>query len=349
MALDDAISMKELEQVPYLAKPFPASSIVASLSFFVGGEWHCWLPVGGKLQKMKMWPYEASYFGDRPERGTDQFFPLFDLLAQRTLQPGMTRAKNGLQNDFRGLAASLAKMSLYHREGIGGVEVRWFMQTELEYVLMVARSVFDLLQEVISAHWASIKVAGQRHKRKLPGSFSDVIRQGDRLRTAEEIAEKYSLSPSLADWYSAQAPFFMVLRSLRDKVMHGGALPAETLFVTDRGFAIFRDLKPFSELYQWPVECELPNHLVPLRPVVCRIIQSTRDACDSFAKYLLDNVQLPPEIAPGFRYYSRGEHDCELTLVPKILKDSLWCDACSSPEVIARANAAKSAALHAEK
>src|SRR5262249_35258191 len=152
--------------------------------------------------------------GDRPERETDQHFPLFEVLIQRTLRADMARPTVGLRADFCGMAASLAKIRLFHRVRNDGVDVRWFVQTELEYLLMVARSVFDLLQEIIAAHWASIEVAGQRHKRQLPGSFGDVVRQGDRPRTAKEIEEKYSLITPLAEWYAAQAPLFLILRAL---------------------------------------------------------------------------------------------------------------------------------------
>ena len=32
---------------------------------------------------MQMWPVEANYFGDEPERSTDPSFPLLDMMAQR--------------------------------------------------------------------------------------------------------------------------------------------------------------------------------------------------------------------------------------------------------------------------
>lgn len=326
MAKFGDISRESLEEVPFLAKPFPSGSIVPGLVFFVGGEWHSWLAVGGTLRKVKMWPSDSTYFGDRPECETDRHFPLLEMLAQRTLRPETARPMAGLLNDFCGMAASLAKVRLFHCVRSQGVNVRRFAETGLEYLLMVARSVFDLLQEIVAAHWAAIEVGGHRHKRKLPSSFGDVVREGDGLRTAKEIEEKYSLITPLAEWYAAQAPDFMVLRSLRDKLLHRGESPAEIIYVTERGFAIDRHEKPFSELYEWPVECELPNRLVPLRPVLCRIIQITLQACDRFAKVLIDHVQLPPEAVPGLHYYSRSDHDKELSQIPTVLAQSLWCD-----------------------
>jgi hypothetical protein len=326
MARLSEISPELLEQIPFLAKPFPKGSIVPPLNFFVGGEWHSWLAANGALHKILMRPVDGCYLGDRAERETDQRFLLLELLIQRTLGREMVRALHGLRSDFCGMAASLAKVRLFHRLSSEGAEVRWFVQTELEYLLMVARSVFDLLQEIVVAHWAAISVSGQRHKRQLPGSFGSVVLHEERPRTTQEIEDKYCLIAPLAQWYSAHTSLFLTLRALRDKIVHSGAEPADIIFTTDRGFAIPRREKPFCDLYDWPPECELPNQLVPLRPVLCTIVQSTRNACDGFAKVLTENIQLPPEAAPGLHYYSRSTHDNELSQIDAVLAKSLWDD-----------------------
>jgi hypothetical protein len=85
--------------------------VVPGLYFFVKGEWHCWLIAGDKLCKMQMWPAEASYFGDKPERDTDQRFPLLEIIAQRTLFQGM------LRRSF--ITANLAENALVFRGSRG--------------------------------------------------------------------------------------------------------------------------------------------------------------------------------------------------------------------------------------
>ena len=82
--MSDAIPMAALKEVPFLKPNISPGHPILSLSFFVQDEWHCWLPHGDKLVKMKMWPVESTYFGDKPERDSDQDFALLNLMAQRT-------------------------------------------------------------------------------------------------------------------------------------------------------------------------------------------------------------------------------------------------------------------------
>src|SRR5260370_22371117 len=139
-------SVEQLQQIHFLATPMDPNRIVPCLSFFVNGEWHCWMAFGEKLEKMQMWPVEASYFGDKPERLTDQRFPILHLIAQHTLFADVLLQFRGIWNDYQSLAASLAKLTLYYRSRNDGIEVSRFVQTELEYIILVCRSLFDLLQ-----------------------------------------------------------------------------------------------------------------------------------------------------------------------------------------------------------
>ena len=41
---------------------------------------------------------------------------------------------------------------------------------------------------------------------------------------------------------------------------------------------------------------------------------------------VLVTVRLPPELAPGLHFYSRGLHDKELSEIECVLAQSLWCD-----------------------
>jgi len=56
------------------------------------------------------------------------------------------------------------------------------------------------------------------------------------------------------------------------------------------------------------------------------MVQATRNACDSFADVLAKVVQLPEELAPGLKLYSRGLHDKELSEIDDVVTHSKWCD-----------------------
>jgi hypothetical protein len=95
---------------------------------------------------------------------------------------------------------------------------------------------------------------------------------------------------------------------------------------SERGFAICRREKPWCKFYDWPKESELPNELVPLRPLLCTFVWLMIGVTDSFAHILRKTIQLPGEIFPGLNYYSRGHHDQEFLKIPKVLENCWWCD-----------------------
>lgn len=322
-----SISLEKLREIPYLTRDFDPQRVIPSLNFYVNGEWHLWLLTENQLTKIKAWPVEGNYFGDAPERSTDQRFLFLEVLAQRTLFTDVYRQFHGIWNDFQSLAASLGKMRLFYDAHRDGREVCRYAQTEVEYLILVCRSMFDLLQETVAAHWDRIHISNATGKRQLPKSFADVVLSANELRLAEQIQAKYGLFPAMVEWYTKYAAFFLKLRIMRDRLVHGGNKAVDLLFVTDRGFAISRDLKPFCDLYNWPTEVELPNRLVPLRPVLCTIVKTVRQACDDFGEVLASFVKLPPEMMPGLKFYSRGLHDRELVAVDAVVSQSLWCDA----------------------
>ena len=317
------VPAEELQTIPFLAKPISEHRVVPTLQFYVSGEWHCWLPVGPTLHKMKMWPVEANYFSDRAEKETDQLFPLLDFMAQRALFPETGVFFNGIRNDFQNLAAALAKLRAFFEMKGGKYELHRFVQTETEYIIFVCRSLFDLLQELISVYWSRIDFSG-RMTRNLPKSFADVIREGENERPVSVIQRKYGLPEPMAQWYSSYAGFFLKLRAMRDRIVHSGADAVEMVFITEDGFAISKEPRPFCELYEWPAGREIENGLVPFRPVLCSMVQRAVNACNDFAGMIQALVRFPPEIAPGLHLYSRGHYDTELSEVPSVIAAGAW-------------------------
>jgi hypothetical protein len=241
----------------------------------------------------------------------------------------MHRASRGIWNDFQDLAASLAKIKLFFETSkTKGRETTRFVQTEVEFIVMVCRSVFDLLQEMIAAHWNRIELFEKpKHKRKLKSSFADIVLHGETIRTSEQITERFGLPKFFADWYVSQAPFFVSLRRLRNEMAHGGNVAVKGLYSTERGYAIHRWEKPWCSFYEWPKDVELPNQLVPIRPVLCSIISKVIAATDSFAQVLEGTIHLPNPLFPGFYFFSRGYYDRELSEISQVLEHSWWCDA----------------------
>jgi hypothetical protein len=316
-----------LQKIPFLKSPLDPKHAIVTLQFFVDKQWHCWLPHGDKLVKMSMWPVEANYFGDRPERDTDQCFELLHMIAQRTLGAEMYRSFHAMWNDFQGLSASLAKMRLYHANRDNDeYGIRRFVQSEIEYLTILCRSVFDLLQELVRLHVARIHVPDGPQPQELPTSFRDVVHKNKQDLSVDEIVARYDLLRPIAEWYVRHRAFFMQLRSIRDRIVHRGST-VEMVFSTNRGFAVSRDNDPFNGLYAWPSDCELPNGLVPIRPVLATMIKNTLSACDDFAATLSSSIAMPENLAPNLNLYSRGINDREFGALEDSIAHLHWDDA----------------------
>jgi hypothetical protein len=108
------IPLVAFQEIPFFKKPLDPHCVFITLDFYVNGEWHCWIPNGDKLFKIKAWPVEAYFFADKQDRNSDQCFDLLNLMAQRTLTEEMCRDFSALWNDYQGLSASLAKLRLYN-------------------------------------------------------------------------------------------------------------------------------------------------------------------------------------------------------------------------------------------
>ena len=124
------IPIEDMKQIPWFdSTAWTPSRAISSSCFYVDGKWQSWLPIDGKLQKMYMEPVESTYFGDKPERETDQCFELLNLAAQRISFPDMYRSIIGITGDFRNLATSLAKIRVFFKVSKARNGVSRFVET----------------------------------------------------------------------------------------------------------------------------------------------------------------------------------------------------------------------------
>jgi hypothetical protein len=164
-----------------------------------------------------------------------------------------------------------------------------------------------------------------RQPKKLPKSFREVIQKNKRNLSADEIASRYNLPTAIAEWYVHHRDFFILLREIRDNIVHNGST-IDLVFSTEHGFAVSRQNDPFNGLFDWPVECELPNSLVPLRPALATMVKNTIYACNDFCATLLASISMPDELAPGLKLYSRGINDHEFVVLDESIANAHWDD-----------------------
>lgn len=179
---------------------------------------------------------------------------------------------------------------------------------------MLTRSVLDLLQEMISILWANHvqlideNAEGRRRSRRLPATFSKLVLRDKRVaRSAAEIENDFGLPRPLAEEYARVISFFCHLRDIRDALVHGGTGLGE-IYVTEKGFCINPERRPFSAFSEWRPECYYNKNIASVLPWLANVILQTIQACNGLVTTFSTVIRLSPEIAPGYRVYVRGPH-----------------------------------------
>lgn len=301
------IDLSKLSTIPYLDISNLHGRFISTLMFYDAGSWRMWISAGDQLVEIKAWPAESFYFSAEPESPTDICFHFLDFIAQRASFSELQKPILGLRDDVFNLSASLAKISHLHTtRDIVGLGVSRMAVTEIEYLFSVCRSVFDLLQEIASALWETIKLhEASVNKKPLKETFSKMVLFQGRAATEKELIERFGLPQPLAAYYVRNTEFFMTLREFRDNIIHRGS-QVQTIFSSETGFLIQHSLKPFSDMAIWSEAEKQPNDLVPLFPALCVVVHKTLSACEDFSSTIEQLIQFPPQIAPNMRFFMRG-------------------------------------------
>lgn len=331
----DPVLISELEKVFYINAAAIRGRTTALLPLWDGKQWHSWIPIGeGKLIKMQMVNVaQGDYFAKEPEADGDLFIPLVDLLWQRASWPDVVFLIRALEESFLKMATSLAKLKhvFLTRQSLPNGALRNFADTEVEYNIVLCRTVFDLLQELMMKLWKGVTLtdpeAEQKRKgRALPDTFSKMCLQ-DKAKpyTAEEIEVKFGLPYVLAQKYAEAEPFFSALRNLRNGTVHGGS-GVKMIFETERGFCIPNDSRLVRDIpcAQTAVYNE---NLISLMPWLAEVVTRTITTCTQIVAAFASVIQMSEELAPGYRVFVRNPSSSALVELLAIKEgESPWWD-----------------------
>jgi len=325
------ISLNEFAKIPYLNPDVIGERVVNLMPLWDGASWHQWLAVEGRLMPLRIMEVEqVDYVAKEAARESDLWVPFLDLMWQRASFPDICPRITTICDDFHNLFTSVAKLRHFHktREMLGGIVPMTFAATEIEYIATVARGIFDLVQEVIALLWDRVTLVDEdaekrRKGRKLPETFSRmVLKDKKTLRTKEEIRAEFNVSPALAAEYENHAVFFSRLRDVRDKMVHGLGRQA-LVYSTDKGFCVNPKESPFNGFDIWKDQHYLNTSTASLLPWLAHVIVHTIDACSTLVAAFATEVQFPPEIAPGYRIFVRGNNSDTLIDLLKYQRNEL--------------------------
>jgi hypothetical protein len=300
--------ISDLSEIPFLSRENLAGRFISSLMFYVDGNWRVWLQTEGPGQKfieVQAWPAETFYFGTEPNNQNDIHSAFLTVFAQHANFVEYKGRFSAIQDDILNLSASFAKLSLIHAGGDTTGGATRMVATEVEYILLVCRSMFDLFQELLAKLWETeVRADATRKKRALRDTFSGMALSDNKIRSADEIA-KYGLPPLLVECYARHAPIFLKIRQFRDNLVHGGH-QIQAIFRDERGFLIRKRLGPFLKLDIWRDDEVQPNDLAPLQPALGMIVHGTLFALEDFTHALVKCIPLPGAIVPNMNLYMRG-------------------------------------------
>lgn len=303
----------QLTDLPHIDGKRLEGRTVILVPVWDGSAWTTWGPVDqGKLLKLTIIDVARShYLAKAAAREEDVFIPFLEFLWQHMSWPAVAREVSGLAQDIHLMATSAAKLEHYYkaRDIIGPDLITTFVNSEIEHLLVVARSTFDLLQAALAHFWNDhVRLLDDtkeknRRQRPMPPTFSKVVLEREILRTAEQIAERYSVPVATAAMYAKHGPFFQSLRAARDNIVHLGKTP-DSVYATERGFCV-NPKAPYFRDFPWTKEQHYNDNIVTLIPWVARLVGQTLEACSDIILSLNGQIAFPPPIAPDYRLFLR--------------------------------------------
>jgi len=321
----DTVSIETLRQLAHLDVSNLNGREVPFHPLHDGAKWHLWIVNNDKLIPITAIPVESCYFSTATVGEHDLYVLFLDFLQQRAMWPDVARFVNGIEADVRNAGASLAKVRLIY--DFAPLDASRMIVTEIEYVFLTCRSIFDLMQEIMVRLWDKVRLKDSTIKKaQLPSSYRKMVLREDKPMSAEEIAQRFGLPTEIAVIYAASTPFFLWLRAYRDLVAHSGHT-VEHVLSTEKGFAIFKFNRPFRDMDIWTGANSLPNDLGSALSVIAHVLMTTFATCDGLVAALSRVIGFPPPIAPKHKIFICGPHLENLAGLQGMVRDKPWYDA----------------------
>lgn len=286
------------------------------MPFWDGEQWYHWTPKeDGSLLELKILDVVSSHYVAKTSAAPYDFWVQFiELCWQRMNWPEIYPLISALCDDFQNLGTTVAKLRHFfdQKEIIPKDSIASFVATELEYLIVTARTIFDLLQEAISKIWnGRIRLLDEqanavKKQSKMPSTFSKMVFENkSEIRGEQQLIDRYAVTASLALAYSKHAQFFATLRNTRDKIIHGGRSDFSTIFVTEKGFCVSPRTPAFSKYGCWHDAQWYNKNIASILPWLAHVVFTTIEACNDITSAFASQLQLPEEIAPGYRVFIR--------------------------------------------
>jgi len=324
----DKTPIKDIEKVAYInANAIDDRMIPLQPCYHGGSKWEMWLSINNRLVSAKVHGMaDGCYYSKEPANKSDVYIEFINLIMKRAYFKDIVHFESGILEDINNLSTSVTKINLFHdlwRENKNSINHR-FVTTEIEYIIKVCRSLFDLLQEVIKKIWFRFKYIDPNLKTKtLKSTFSKMVLCNSKLSTATEISARFKIPIELANFYERNGIFFNWLRSYRNEISHSGH-NIKSLYIMEDGFAVPVNEKPFSDIHIWDHTELKKNNLGSVRALIAYIILNTLNALQEFSQVIQSVMKLPEDISPDYNIFITGENIGILSQLHKYAEGNEW-------------------------
>lgn len=145
-------AIEHFKAIPYIkVEHLIDGRTVNLMPLWDGQNWHLWIPTpSGFIEGMVVDTVEGDYVGIGAARENDVHIPFFELMWQRASWPDVCPLITSIADDFHNMGTSVAKLRLFFScsTALASLSVARFVSTELEYLLILARTVFEITDQV---------------------------------------------------------------------------------------------------------------------------------------------------------------------------------------------------------
>lgn len=274
-------------------------------------QWEICFPTENKLISIPAFDCSQTvYLGQEKAIELDTENELVSLIIQHLNSSQNMKCLTPIIDDLYNFETIKQKIEHYKScDSLKG-HVNHFVITDLEYLIFVLRSFYDLnfnIAKSVLSQMINLQTNEKIIKGKLPGSFRKIIlKDNSKVFTAEEMFEKWGIPLWLGNVFASQKEFFPKLRWLRDQITHGNEVIGSIFSGENEILVSLRD-KPYKSYeHIWSPELINENKLAPINIFIDYLIENALDFSNNLAISIRQNVALPSPTFPEHKIFVRG-------------------------------------------
>jgi len=263
------------------------------------------------------------------DKNQDAYFKIVDFMYRYCSYPNIIPHLGSLIDNYINIFTVVSKIDSYLDlvNKIRKSMISDFIKTDFEYVFMIGRIAYDILQQIVSTLWNGVKLVDKSETKKLPTNFTKIIMKPKNAgpRTAEEISTVFNLPSDFANFYIEQVNFFEKLKTLRDDLVHNPETVKQDLFfVFNEGFGISDNSKLFKQFDIWDKHDCKTNNIYSIRPLLHCLVSNIMNASECFCDCIMKAIIFPYPIIDNYYVFLRHPHIRNFRNMCNELEKSSW-------------------------